>query len=296
MALSGTGITTSASAGMLARQLAPLRQPRLVQRLAVDQAVGAREVDVFEDAHRSASAPACAADACAGRRRRWSRSRPARRRGRTAAPIVVQRAALRCRPPSRARRSAAAAERAEAHTGRARRPERIARQHRQAVGALRAHRWKACSHALRPAAARRMRDQHLAEHLGVAGGDELRRPAGQLVAQPGARWSGCRCGPASARPASLSAKPAARFAACCEPVVRVAGVADGHVRRPPAPPSRSRRASVSSSKTWLTSPSRLCRRERDAVGDRDPGRLLAAMLQRVQTERKRGAPPAAPGA
>ena len=50
----------------------------------------------------------------------------------------------------------------------------------------------------------------------------------------------------------------------------------------PSAPSRSSRATVSSSKTWLTRPESLVQREAGAIAGGDSGRLLAAVLQRVQ--------------
>jgi hypothetical protein len=164
---------------MLACQLPPHLQPRLVQEPTVDHGVGAREVDELEDAEalaaRSRGRRPVRRDALGVDGEDLSGLDVAHERG----ADRVECRALRRDGPSAARQPAEG-QRPEADRV-ACRDEGIGGQHREREGAARPT--ERMFDAMRPRPSRRVRDE-LHEDLGVRAGGELDALLGQLVAQP----------------------------------------------------------------------------------------------------------------
>ena len=281
MAESGTAMTRSASAGCSRARRAAHLEARLVQQAPVDDAVGPGEVDELEHAQPLALRGGL----------RWSgtsatpsssmvSTSPASTSRTKLRAHRVERRALAERPPSR-RSAAAPAPAGRKPTGSRGDDERVGGEHGEGVGAGGAV--EGVVDALRPGSARRVRDQ-LGQHLGVGGGCELDPLLGQLVAQPA-----CVGEVAVVAEHELAAIGLGVHRLHVRQRVRagraVARVADGRLRRARRGRRRPRGgASVSSSKTPLTRPSRLWRLSCAAVADRDAGRLLAAVLERVKPD------------
>ena len=223
---SGTGITTSASTGMLAGEPAAERLARAIDAAAVDHAsrdARSRRTRRRTCAGGSARSSGCERAQAARRRRRPSR--PARPRART------RPRSGRTRRSRRRRRSASLSrpehERAEAAADRARRSARVLGEEEERVGA--AHLRERVDDAAPRRRARVPAREQVDDHLGVAGATGRSSRRASSSARSSSALIRLPLWPTASEPRGVVDGERLRVRRCEPPGGRVADVADGEV-------------------------------------------------------------------